>query len=104
MAIIIEEKKDTTTLPLVIGVSVSVLVLGAIVYYLFFSPVPKIDDFLTSSTLKEQVEEINEVSNIQFDVSTIERYPAYQMLSERVYVGSPDIEGNVGRTHPFEPF
>lgn len=104
MAIIIEEKKDTSMIPVVIAVSLSVCILGAIVYYLFFSPVPGIDDFLTSPALKEQLVELNAVSNIEFDVTSIETSQTYQMLLQNVYISSPAVGGKSGRPRPFDPF
>ncbi|MFH1188794.1 MAG: hypothetical protein V1652_03050 [bacterium] len=104
MAIIIEEKKNMSMMPIVIAVSLSVCILGAIIYYLFFSPVPGIDDFLTSATLKEQIEELTVVSNIEFDVTSIETSEMYGMLLQNAYLGSPAIGGKSGRPRPFDPF
>jgi hypothetical protein len=104
MAIIIEEQKNDHMLPVIISVSLAVLTLGGIVYYLFFSPVPGIEDFISSPALKDRINEINAISNIQFDVSQIESSEVYRMLLEGERIAGPEIEGMMGRINPYEPF
>lgn len=90
--------------PIVIAITLSVAVIGLITYYLFFSPVPKIDDFLTSPELKEKLADINDISSIQFDVTRIESAATYKELSSGSYIGEPETEGKSGRSDPFRPF
>jgi hypothetical protein len=54
--------------------------------------------------LKDRINEINAISNIQFDVSQIESSEVYQMLLEGDLIGGPEIEGMMGRINPYEPF
>jgi len=90
--------------PIVVAITVSFAVVGFITYYLFFSPVPKIDDFLTSPELKEKLDDINDISTIDFDVPQIESSATYQELSSGSYIGEPETEGKSGRPDPFKPF
>lgn len=102
MAVIIAEKKGMN---LVIGAAVAagVVVIGVIMYYLFFKPVPGIENFIDSADLKNQLNTISEISALTFDVKEIEASPIYLMLLNSESAGSPATDRS-GRKSPFEPF
>ncbi len=96
MAIVFEQpKKKINWIGIMTGVFSTVFVL-ALVYYLFFAPVPKIE-----TVLPDALKKTNQISDLQFtDPSPILSSPVFKSLKS--YVGPPS-SGTLGRPNPFLP-
>lgn len=97
MAIIVEEEKKSSPLLIVI-ISIFLLVfLGMGAYYLFFRPVPGVEQVVISPELQS----ISKVSKITLDIASITDSPVYKSLLK--HVNEPSL-GVFGRANPFASF
>ncbi|OGY57113.1 MAG: hypothetical protein A3E61_02345 [Candidatus Colwellbacteria bacterium RIFCSPHIGHO2_12_FULL_43_12] len=97
MAIIVEEEKKNTPW---FSLLVIVLVLGFLgfgTYYLFFKPVPGIEQF----TVSPDMESVSKVSKVNLDMATVTDSVAYKMLMSKI--SQPELK-NFGRSNPFASF
>ena len=97
MAIIIEEEKSKSPWFTVIIVALILFFLIWATYYLFFKPVPGIEEV----TVAPELESISKVSKISLDVAAVTDSPIYKSLVKQV--NSPNL-GVFGRPNPFVPF
>lgn len=95
MAIIIEEEKrkfNWFNLALVVLV---VVIIGAVIYYLFFSPTP-----FAEKIAPAQLQSIQQVSSIKLQPEAVVNNPYFQILKQ--YVNPTEIQANlVGKSNPF---
>ncbi len=99
MAIIIEEEKKNNLWLTVGALAFTVLFLGAVTYYLFFTDVPHIEQVIVSPELQS----ISKVSKINLEVvASVTGSPLYKSLVKRV--NDPNLGGVLGRQNPFVPF
>lgn len=95
MAIIVEEERE---FPWALAASVGsiVLIVGGVVYFLFFTASPYIEKISS-----KKIESLDEISRITFDIGDITTNAVYSSLSSKV----PDlVAGPLGRENPFAPF
>lgn len=97
MAIIVEEEKKNNPWLTVVIFVIIILFLGVSTYYLFFKPVPGIEQVIISPELQS----ISKVSKITLDIASITDSPVYKSLSKQI--NDPDL-GIFGRANPFAPF
>lgn len=71
--------------------------IGAATYFLFFSPVPAIENFRVPPAVKSN----SELSNLKLDTTAVTN--SQQFRSLRRYVGQPSV-GEIGRENPFVKF
>lgn len=96
MAITFEEKKKGINWFVIAAVAVVLGLIGLAVYFLFFSPTPVIEVIVP-----RQLESVAEISEIQFDPSTVINSSSFRSLKN--YTGLPSA-GQLGRENPFISF
>ena len=97
MAIIVEQEKKNTPW---FGVMVAILLFGFLgfgTYYLFFKPVPGIEQF----TVSPDMESVSKISKINLDMATVIDSPIYKALVPKI---DPPVLKNLGRSNPFASF
>jgi len=93
MAILIQEQQAFNWKALVIFM-VSLAVVGGLIYYLFFAPVPGIE-FIAPASIKSTTE----LSNVELDLGV-----STELIKNfRRYTGQPSV-GQIGRENPFVKF
>lgn len=97
MAIIVEEEKKNNPWFLALITFIIVLFLGLGTYYLFFKPVPGIEQVIVSPELQS----VSKISKITLDVASVTNSDVYKSLIK--HVNDPDL-GVFGRPNPFAPF
>jgi len=72
-------------------------VIGAAIYYLFFSPVPLIE-----KVIPQQVQSIKNISLTEFNPETVLNNPTFQILKQ--YINAVELPQNpTSRSNPFTP-
>lgn len=97
MAIIVEEEKKRISWFGITVVIVILIFLGVTTYYLFFKPVPGIEQII----VVPELESISKVSKITLDVTSVMNSLVYKSLFQRIQ--DPNL-GVSGRPNPFLPF
>ena len=97
MAIIVEEEKKSSPWLIVIITVFLIVFLGFGAYYLFFRPVPGVEEVAVSPELQS----ISRVSRITLDVASVTESPVYKSLLK--HVSDPNL-GVFGRANPFASF
>lgn len=95
MAIVIEEQNKKGGLFNILVMILIAGILGAAVYYLFFTEVPLIDKFAPLS-----IKSLREISSIKITPDKIANDPNISILKQ---YGSPVSGATAGRSNPFAP-
>ncbi|MDP3901897.1 MAG: hypothetical protein Q8Q37_02915 [bacterium] len=96
MANIIEGKEKSSGLGKLIGLIVLIVIIGAIVYYLFFAPTPAFDIIVPPP-----LQSAERIYNSEIDSTTVLNSQAFRNLTNYVPV---QTVGVIGRANPFQPF
>ncbi len=96
MAIIIEEKTNSSGIITFLIWLVILGVIGASMYYVFFKN-PDLVEFSASSNFQN----IQQLSKISINSDQLINSPQFQALKQYITVPTPD---NIGRTNPFLSF
>lgn len=97
MAIIVEQEKRNINWFALAVVLAIVVIFGATLYYLFFTPAPLIERVAPSGNLQA----IKTVSNINLNPDKVINHPVYKIL--RIYGGGENLPAAEPRTNPFAP-
>ena len=93
MAILMEEGNGRRGPFKVLAITVALIILGTITYYLFFAPAPLIEVIVPSG-----LRSVTQISEKGLNTPEIFNSPVYRSL--RQYVADP-VVGETGRTNPF---
>lgn len=92
MAIVFETGRRMNWRGIIIA-AVILIAIAAVLYYLFFAPVPGIEVIAPTA-----VKTAAELSVVEFDPASVVNSNEFRSL--RRYAGSPSV-GQIGRTNPF---
>ncbi len=96
MAIVIEEQQQKNSgllTEVIFGIIIIALIIA--VYLVFFSPAPLVEKALPPN--------ISEIQNVSLDISPLNNYSVYEMITATSGIGAPNAT-TTGRQNPFQPF